>query len=70
MEIFSERLKRARWEKDWSVAKLSEVSGVLDCTISAYERGKSGPGLYNAVRLADALGVSLDWLAGRTDEKE
>ena len=70
MEIFRERLRRARWDKDLSVAKLSDLSGVADCTIHAYECGRSGPGLYNAVRLADALGVSLDWLAGRTDEKE
>ena len=70
MEIFTERLRRARWDKDWSVAKLSIRSGVAACTITAYEQGKSGPGLYIAARLADALGVSLDWLAGRTDKKE
>lgn len=70
MEIFSERLRRARWDKDLSVAKLADISGVGECTITAYERGRSGPGLYNATLLADALGVSLDWLAGRTDKKE
>lgn len=70
MEIFSERLRRARWSKGWTIAKLADLAGVHGSTITAYERGQSGPGMYNATLLADALGVSLDWLAGRTDKKQ
>lgn len=35
-----------------------------------YEIGKRTPGIELATRMADALGVSLDWLAGRTDKME
>ncbi len=43
--------------------KLARLSQVSDSEISRILQGKSRPGLDNALRLAQALGVSLDFLA-------
>jgi transcriptional regulator with XRE-family HTH domain len=43
--------------------KLARLSRVSDSEISRILQGKSRPGLDNALRLARAVGVSLDYLA-------
>ena len=43
--------------------KLARISQVSDSEISRILAGKSRPGLENAFRLAQAVGVSLDYLA-------
>jgi len=43
--------------------KLARLSQVSDSEISRILQGKSRPGLDNALRLAKAVGVSLDYLA-------
>lgn len=43
--------------------KLARISQVSDSEISRILQGKSRPGLDNALRLAKAVGVSLDFLA-------
>lgn len=43
--------------------KLARLSQVSDSEISRILQGKSRPGLDNALRLAQAVGVSLDFLA-------
>lgn len=44
---------------------LAEMAGISKRSIAAYELGQAHPTLPLAIRLADALGVSLDALAGR-----
>lgn len=66
--IFAERLKEARTALKITQAELCKKSGVTAATISAYEsadgnKGKN-PSLDNALKLAQALNVSLDWLCG------
>ncbi|APW61170.1 helix-turn-helix domain-containing protein [Paludisphaera borealis] len=50
--------------------KLARLSQVSDSEISRILQGKSRPGLDNALRLAQAVGVSLDFLADDTMEAE
>lgn len=66
--IFAQRLKEARTAAKLTQAELCKISGVTAATISAYEsadgnKGKN-PSLDNALKLAQALNVSLDWLCG------
>lgn len=66
--IFARRLKEARAASKLTQTELSKLSGVTPATISAYEcadglKGKN-PSLDNALKLAQALNVSLDWLCG------
>ncbi|MEU1526929.1 helix-turn-helix transcriptional regulator [Nocardia rhamnosiphila] len=63
METTAEALRRFRTARGWSQTKLAEVSGIDQRQISRYEVGQE-PGLSTAAKLAFALGVSLDELAG------
>ena len=70
--IFAQRLKEARISANLTQAKLCKLSGVTSATISAYEsfdgnKGKN-PSLDNALKLARALNVSIDWLCGYKKE--
>ncbi len=72
--LFSERLKEARLTAKLKQTELAKISGVTAATISAYEcadgnKGKN-PSLENALKLAQALNVSLDWLCGTTVSNE
>lgn len=73
--IFAKRLKEARTAAGLTQGELSKAAGVTAATISAYEsadgtKGKN-PSLDNALKLAQALHISLDWLCGSvvTNEK-
>lgn len=71
MTLFSKRLKEARTDKNMTQKELSEKSGVSTVMISAYERSNTNsgknPALNNIYAIATALGVSMDWLCGLTE---
>jgi len=63
------RLKQYRELADLSQNELSKRSGVPRPTISNVESGEQeGLTLENARKLARALGISIDQLAGKGDE--
>jgi transcriptional regulator with XRE-family HTH domain len=53
-----------RKEKNWSQTDLANESGVSREIIGKYERGEATPSVEFAKRIADAFGVSLDFLVG------
>ncbi len=60
----SERIKQLRTEAGLSQAELAQRVGSSDARqISRYEHGRITPSLDAAVRIAEALNVSLDYLA-------
>lgn len=67
IRVFSERMKTARVEKRLSQAELAKAVGVSAATISSYETTNDPkmPSLDKAAAIAEALGVSLDWLCGK-----
>lgn len=60
----SKRIVEIRKEKDWSQTDLATNSGVSREMIGKYERGDASPSIDAAKRIADAFGVSLDYLVG------
>ena len=55
------RLQELRWNKDWSQTKLANKSGVSHSTISLIENNPfENPGVYTAIKLSHALGVSVE----------
>lgn len=74
MQTFAERLKTARSDKEMTQSELSNKTGLSKAIISAYENPKSkqggNPSIANVSLLANALGVSIDWLCGVSDTKE
>lgn len=68
-EGFPERLRQLRKQKDLSQTELGELVDLHYTHIGRYERGSSKPSAAALGRLADALGVSTDYLMeGTTDE--
>ena len=60
-DLFGENLSRMRWERMLTRKKLAEMSGGITYNlITAYETHRCLPSLYTAVRIADALGVTVD----------
>jgi XRE family transcriptional regulator, regulator of sulfur utilization len=61
-----ERLRRLRQARGLSQSELAKAAGVPVGTLRGWEYGRRTPLLDAAARLADALGCTLDELAGRT----
>ena len=59
---FPERLKKLRQQKNLLQSDLAKRVGVHQNHIGRYERGSSRPSGDALKRLADALGVSIDYL--------
>jgi len=68
---FGDRLRHERESRGWTQKQLAATAGVPQETISRLETGKHhGPQIAVAVKLAKALKVSLDYLAGRYEDEE
>lgn len=64
MTTFAKRLKNAMEQANMSQSALSEQAGASKAAISQYLSGKNTPGPDRIKALADATGVSFDYLMG------
>lgn len=62
------RIRDLREDNDRTQAQIAEYLGTTAQYYGKYEKGESEIPLSRAVMIADYYGVSLDYLAGRTDE--
>jgi len=62
----AENLKRLRERAEMSQPQLAQAAGVPVGTLRCWEQATRVPLLTAAVKLANALGCTLDELAGRT----
>ena len=69
-EILAKRLRECRKEKGWKQIEAAIYSDITEKAYQNYELMKREPQLEILVRIANAYGVSLDYLTGRTDNKE
>ncbi len=67
MSVFSERLIELRDDRNLSQKEVAAEFGVVVRAYQRYEYGEREPQLSVLVRMADFYGVSIDYLAGRTD---
>jgi len=58
-----ERIKRLRMERGWSQTQLAQRLEVHPKQVSGWERGAHTPSTDVLIRIAETLGVSLDYLA-------
>lgn len=63
--VFGERVGQALDVREWTQGQLALFSTVGQSHISQVIAGKKKPRIDIAIALANALDVSLDWLAGR-----
>ena len=66
MGVFGKRLREVRLERGITQEQLAEMADISRVMIGRYETTDQLPALDTLVRLADALGVSTDYLLGRT----
>ena len=59
---FAKRLFTLRKQRGWSQPALGEKIGTSGAIVGRYERGEMTPTIGVALKLADALGVTLDYL--------
>ena len=67
MSAFSERLVDLRKKHGLSQAQAAKEIGAAPRAYQNYEYETAEPRLSTLIRIADFYGVSLDYLAGRTD---
>jgi transcriptional regulator with XRE-family HTH domain len=65
--FIGDHLRRLRNSKGWSQQKLAEEARLSFTVISKVEQGvTTDPSISSLVKIADALGVTLDEVVGRT----
>ena len=67
--ILQERMRELRKEKKETQAQVAESIGVTWRQYQRFEAGTNIPGYQNFCALADHFGVTLDYLAGRSDQR-
>ena len=65
---FPERLRRLRESRGLTQRELAEAIGVSRQAIGLYEAGEREPDLSTLQKLARALGTSMSYLVGETDD--
>ena len=64
---FGKRLTEVRKDKKMSQEEIAKKVGVHGAVIGRYERDEVKPSIDVATKMAEALGVSLDYLVGFAD---
>lgn len=67
---YYERIKGLREDADKSQKEIAEVIQTSQSYYAQYENGKRPIPFDRIIILADYYGVSIDWIAGRTDKRE
>ena len=63
------RIRTLREDKDYRQKQLAAHLNVIQSTYSDYENGKINVPIEVLIKLADFYGTSVDYLVGRTDDK-
>lgn len=69
-EFFSDRLRKLRKICGETQQQVANALGIPSSHYQKFEYGTILPSLENFIALADHFGVSLDYLAGRSEERE
>lgn len=68
--IIAERLRQEREAHGMTCTQLAEAACTTASTISKIEYNGQYPNVFILCCIAEVLGVSIDWLCGRTENKE
>src|SRR5471032_2529595 len=67
-DVIAQRIKLERSARHWSLAELSDKSGVSKAMISKIERGESSPTATVLGRLSGAFGLTLSTLLALAEQ--
>ena len=62
LATFAKRIQELRKERGWSQGELAKQFGTSAAIAGRYERGDVAPSIEVARKIADALGVTLDYM--------
>ena len=69
-KMLAENLRNLRRKKGYTQSQLAELSGVSRRIVVHYENYVRKPVYENVQKMADALGVSIDELIGKTESRK
>jgi transcriptional regulator with XRE-family HTH domain len=70
VEIFAQRLRELREEKQITQKSLAEILGLSSrSTIANYEQNDREPDYETLIKIAKYFEVSIDYLLGQTDKR-
>lgn len=69
MKYYYQRLKDLKEDKDLKQREVAEIIGVAENHYGKYERGEVDITFGRVIKLAEYYDVSLDYIAGRTNDK-
>lgn len=67
---FGDRMKEARKRKGLTQKELAQLVNLQESSVSLYEGNKREPRLDTAENIASVLGVSINWLLGRSESDD
>ena len=67
---YNERIRALREDADMKQSEVAAIVGTSQSYYAQYENGHRPIPFDRIVTLAEFYGVSLDWIAGRSDVKE
>lgn len=67
VSLLGKRLKALREDNDYNVAIVARCIGAERSQIARYENGDMNPSIVTLSKLATFYGVSMDYIAGRTN---
>ena len=67
---FGEKITKLKKDRKISQIELANTTGISRDAISKYERGDVSPSVEYAKRIANALGVSLDYLVSDNEQED
>ena len=68
--MYFRRLRDMREDRDFKQTDIAEYLGIQQTVYSRYERGYQTIPLEHLIRLADFYQVSLDYLTGRSSQRD
>lgn len=69
MDVLSQRISSLRHERELTQSGLAELLGATRGAVAQWETGKSAPGVDSLIRLAQIFQVSVDYLLGRSEQR-
>ncbi|HEY8414796.1 MAG TPA: helix-turn-helix transcriptional regulator, partial [Thermaerobacter sp.] len=66
--IIAVRIRERRERLGWTQAEPAQATGTTRATVGNYEAGRREPDAATLLRLARALGTSVSYLLGETDD--
>lgn len=70
LDIFSQRIKQLREERNLGVRELAAILGISHSAISMYENCKRTPDIETCRLFANFFNVTGDYLLGLSDERK